>query len=275
MSAGRCRPEDLTLVTADPSVLPMRVRPWSLSPMCTGAVSWPSPTGAGSPAGARCTAADWESAQWQRAHCVKNVAPAPAGHGRRLDEAFYEDLERDQRERATMSMLIPPQMLNTMVPSGSPDQPGFTEAFYADPVRRYMLPAFSDRRPDWPSHPYAPARLAARGRDVGGGGPDPPLPDQGAGRAAADLPAVLRPLHPDGPGRQLDGRRSSKHKFAHGPRRPARRDAGLPAPHARRARRGGLRRRRGQPALAAAGGLRRPRCWRSTRSATSGWPARR
>ena len=31
----------------------------------------------------------------------------------------------------------------------------FTEAFYADPVRRYMLPVFSDRRTDWPSHPHA------------------------------------------------------------------------------------------------------------------------
>src|SRR6516165_5397426 len=60
-----------------------------------------------------------------------------------------------QRERATMSMLIPPQMLNTMVPSAAPDEPGFTEAFYADPVRRYMIPAFSDRRADWPSHPFA------------------------------------------------------------------------------------------------------------------------
>ena len=31
----------------------------------------------------------------------------------------------------------------------------FTAAFYADPVRRYMLPVFSDRRSDWPSHPFA------------------------------------------------------------------------------------------------------------------------
>jgi lysine 2,3-aminomutase len=30
-----------------------------------------------------------------------------------------------------------------------------TESFYADPVRRYMLPVFSDRRTDWPSHPHA------------------------------------------------------------------------------------------------------------------------
>jgi lysine 2,3-aminomutase len=75
--------------------------------------------------------------------------------GSGLDERFFSDLERDQRERATMSMLIPPQMLNTMVSSAAPDKPGFTEAFYADPVRRYMIPAFSDRRSDWPSHPYA------------------------------------------------------------------------------------------------------------------------
>ena len=42
-----------------------------------------------------------------------------------------------------------------MVPAGAPDQAGFTEALYADPVRRYMIPVFSDRRTDWPSHPYA------------------------------------------------------------------------------------------------------------------------
>ena len=30
-----------------------------------------------------------------------------------------------------------------------------TDAFYADPVRHYMLPVFSDRRTDWPSHPHA------------------------------------------------------------------------------------------------------------------------
>ena len=72
---------------------------------------------------------------------------------------FYADLERDQAERATMSMLLPPQMLNTMVPSVDGDAPAagaaYTHAFYADPVRRYMLPVFSDRRSDWPSHPHA------------------------------------------------------------------------------------------------------------------------
>jgi len=55
-----------------------------------------------------------------------------------------------------MSMLVPPQMLNTMAPEVEPSGPGsLTEAFYADPIRRYMIPVFSDRRSDWPSHPYA------------------------------------------------------------------------------------------------------------------------
>jgi lysine 2,3-aminomutase len=94
------------------------------------------------------TQEEWESAQWQRAHCVKNLRQLRQVMGDRLDESFYADLERDQAERATMSMLLPPQMLNTMDSSS-------TGAFHADPVRRYMLPVFSDRRTDWPSHPHA------------------------------------------------------------------------------------------------------------------------
>ena len=98
---------------------------------------------------------DWESAQWQRAHCVKNIRQLRGVMGGGLAERFYADLERDQAERATMSMLLPPQMLNTMVPGLSPADPGFSDAFYADPVRRYMLPVFSDRHQEWPSHPHA------------------------------------------------------------------------------------------------------------------------
>lgn len=92
--------------------------------------------------------ADWESAQWQRAHCVKNVAQLRGVLGDLIDQRFYEDLAADQTGFATMSMLLPPQMLNTM-------RLDSTEAFYADPVRRYMLPVRSDRDPRWPTHPYA------------------------------------------------------------------------------------------------------------------------
>ncbi|MDN5768000.1 MAG: lysine 2,3-aminomutase [Humibacillus sp.] len=105
------------------------------------------------------TAADWDSAQWQRVHCVKNVKQLRGLMGDLLDDRFYVDLERDQAERATMSMLVTPQMLNTMVDGVQAPMPAaghdFTEAFFADPVRRYMLPVFSDRRTDWPSHPHS------------------------------------------------------------------------------------------------------------------------
>ncbi|MCW2756398.1 MAG: lysine 2,3-aminomutase [Nocardioidaceae bacterium] len=102
------------------------------------------------------TTAEWESAQWQRAHCVKNVRQLRDLLGDLVDDRFYADLERDQAERATMSRLVPPQMMNTMAPEVAPTGSGsLTEAFYADPVRRYMLPVFSDRRTDWPSHPHA------------------------------------------------------------------------------------------------------------------------
>jgi lysine 2,3-aminomutase len=100
------------------------------------------------PGWADVTTEQWESAQWQRVHCVKSIRQLRALMGDLLDETCYEDLARDQAERATMSMLVPPQMMNTMDVSS-------TAAFYADPVRRYMLPFFSDRRTDWPSHPFA------------------------------------------------------------------------------------------------------------------------
>ncbi len=108
------------------------------------------------PGWAEVTTEQWESAQWQRSHCIKNLRQLRALFGDLLDERFYDDLERDQRERATMSMLVPPQMMNTMAPRAVPAGPGsLTEAMYADPVRRYMIPVFSDRRTDWPSHPEA------------------------------------------------------------------------------------------------------------------------
>ncbi|HSV64842.1 MAG TPA: lysine 2,3-aminomutase [Mycobacteriales bacterium] len=97
------------------------------------------------------TTAEWRSPQWQRAHCVKNARHLRAVYGDLVSDAFYADLVRDQAESATMSLLLPPQMINTMVPHARPD----TESLYADPVRRYMLPVFSDRHPEWPSHPVA------------------------------------------------------------------------------------------------------------------------
>lgn len=98
------------------------------------------------------TDAQWRDAQWQRVHCVKNVKQLRLVMGDLLEESFYDDLVADQQRLATMSMLLPPQMLNTMAPSvdGS-----FTKAFLADPIRRYMMPVASDRDPRWPNHPHS------------------------------------------------------------------------------------------------------------------------
>ena len=91
------------------------------------------------------TAEEWESAQWQRAHTVKNLKELKQALGSHLMDDLAADIHRDMQERATMSMLLPPQMLNTM------DEQNLS----ADPVRRYMAPAFSERHAEWPSHPYA------------------------------------------------------------------------------------------------------------------------
>src|SRR2546422_3670994 len=89
------------------------------------------------------TQAEWESALWQRKHPLKTLKELKAALGLSLPDALAASIERDQKERATMSLLVPPQMLNTMR----------LEDLWTDPIRRYMLPAFEDRDPDWPSHP--------------------------------------------------------------------------------------------------------------------------
>ncbi|KAA2265850.1 lysine 2,3-aminomutase [Solihabitans fulvus] len=101
------------------------------------------------------TEAQWRDAQWQRVHCVKNIKQLRALMGDLLAESFYEELIADQENLATMSMLVPPQMVNTMAPHADTDQASFTAAFLADPVRRYMLPVRADREPVWSSHPHS------------------------------------------------------------------------------------------------------------------------
>ncbi|MBI5594467.1 MAG: lysine 2,3-aminomutase [Elusimicrobia bacterium] len=91
------------------------------------------------------TTEQWESALWQRQNSVKNLKDLAKVLGPRLSEDVVKEIERDQAERATMSILIPPQMINTM---DETDLRG-------DPVRRYMLPFFSERHQEWPNHPLA------------------------------------------------------------------------------------------------------------------------
>ncbi len=97
------------------------------------------------PAYRNVTQAEWESALWQRKHTIKNLKELKETLGSLLPDTLAAGIARDQKERATMSLLVPPQMLNTMN----------LEDLWNDPVRHYMLPAFDDRDPDWPSHPKA------------------------------------------------------------------------------------------------------------------------
>src|SRR6266508_516947 len=87
----------------------------------------------------------WESSVWQLAHAVKNVRQLKDVFGSYLPDVLAADIELDQQQFATMPLLAPPQMLNTM------DE----RDLWQDPVRSYMLPARSDREPEWASHPMA------------------------------------------------------------------------------------------------------------------------
>ncbi len=89
--------------------------------------------------------AQWEDARWQRMKSVRTAAQLKEVFGRHLSDGLAADIVRDQERLGTMSLLVPPHMLNTM------DERDLEQ----DPIRRYMLPATSDRRVEFPSHPYA------------------------------------------------------------------------------------------------------------------------
>ncbi|MBS2030922.1 MAG: lysine 2,3-aminomutase [Deltaproteobacteria bacterium] len=108
-------------------------------------VTWQEPDWRRLPGYKDVSAADWESALWQRKHTIKFAKDLPKVWGELLPADLLASIERDQKERATMSILITPQMLNTMN----------EKDLWNDPVRRYMLPAFADRLTDWPNHPKA------------------------------------------------------------------------------------------------------------------------
>jgi len=95
--------------------------------------------------------AQWRDVRWQRANSIKTLRRLRDVLGGLVDDAFYDDVAADQACHATMSMLVTPQVLNTMVPDEIPS----TARLYEDPVRRYVLPAASDRHPRWPTHPRA------------------------------------------------------------------------------------------------------------------------
>jgi lysine 2,3-aminomutase len=107
--------------------------------------AWVEPDWRRLPAYGDVTLKEWRSARWQRQHTVKNLDELQKALQDKLPEGLLDSIRRDQAERATMSMLVPPQMLNTMDETD----------LWNDPIRRYMIPAFADRDPEWPSHPLS------------------------------------------------------------------------------------------------------------------------
>ena len=91
------------------------------------------------------TKEEWNTALWQRKHSVKNLRELAAVWGNKAPEGLLESIEADFQKHGTMSMLIPPHMINCML----------EDNLWNDPVRRYMIPALADRHPEWPNHPLA------------------------------------------------------------------------------------------------------------------------
>ena len=91
------------------------------------------------------TRQEWEDALWQRKNTIKNLRQFKEVLGGHLPDDLAASVQKDMEERATMSMLLPPQMVNTMDLSN----------LWKDPVRFYMVPAFADRRTDFANHPYS------------------------------------------------------------------------------------------------------------------------
>ena len=208
------------------------------------------------------TTAQWEDVQWQRSHCVKNI--------RQLREVMGDLLHRRVLRRSRQGPgrarddvdPRPPQMLNTMVPAtGDAGMPSagaaYTAAFYADPVRRYMLPVFSDRRSDWPSHPKS-SRDSLHEQDMW-------VAEGLTHRYPTKVLAELLPTCPQYCGHctrmDLVGNSTPQVTKAQARREacgPVRRDDRLPARHPDGARRRRLRWRRGEHAVEEPRGLHRP-----------------
>ncbi len=98
------------------------------------------------------TTAQWESAQWQRVNCVKNIPPAP-----RTSWATCSTSGSTPTWRPTSSAWPPCRCWSAADAQHHGARTGrpTPTSFYADPIRRYMIPVATDRHLDWPSHPHA------------------------------------------------------------------------------------------------------------------------
>jgi lysine 2,3-aminomutase len=87
----------------------------------------------------------WNDVRWQRRNTVRDIDGLRDVFGCFLPDDLAEGIADDQARMATMALAMPPHVLNTM------DE----HDLWADPIRRYMAPALSERHPVWPNHPFA------------------------------------------------------------------------------------------------------------------------
>ena len=88
---------------------------------------------------------EWHDAHWQRRHSATSLAELSAVFGPLMPASLLASIGQDASGSATMAMRVTPQALNTMN----------EHDLWADPIRRYVLPAAADREPVWHTHPMA------------------------------------------------------------------------------------------------------------------------
>lgn len=121
--------------------LPVDRQPYTYQP----SFPCPEPDWRRLPGYASVTKVEWLSSTWQLKNAIRDVHGLRRAFGNHLDENLATAIDADQHRFATMPILIPPHVANVM------DE----RSLWTDPIRRYMLPAISDRDSLWPSHPLA------------------------------------------------------------------------------------------------------------------------
>jgi lysine 2,3-aminomutase len=97
------------------------------------------------PAYRNVSTAQWRDPNWQRTNSVTTVRQLAEVFGPHLPESLAASIQEDQERYATMGLRITPHVLNTI---NEVD-------LWADPIRRYVLPAAADREPIWHTHPMS------------------------------------------------------------------------------------------------------------------------
>ena len=127
---------------------------------------------------------------------VKNVEQLRKVVGDRLHESFFDDLAADMAHSATMSMLLPPQMLNTMAPAVEPFRAALDEVELREPRFEVFSCAsaapFSDVREELATALVRPVRWRETVLALGAAGVESYV-DVGPGKVLARLMKRIEP----------------------------------------------------------------------------------